>query len=147
VVLLHQHPADLCGFWPYAVYLSKRGLQALAIDLRCEPTAPSGSPILDGSTPLDTGSAAKRLSVPVLFAVARDDPNVPVESVQALYRMAPVRDKQLAILGGSSTGLHGWDLLGGVNGASFTPFAAKVAGFVGQGLERQDGSGPGGWSR
>ncbi len=35
VVLLHQHPADLCGFWPYAVYLSKRGLQALAIDLRC----------------------------------------------------------------------------------------------------------------
>jgi hypothetical protein len=27
VVLLHQHPADLCGFWPYAVYLSKRGLQ------------------------------------------------------------------------------------------------------------------------
>jgi alpha-beta hydrolase superfamily lysophospholipase len=35
VVLLHQHPADLCGFWPYAVHLSKRGLQALAIDLRC----------------------------------------------------------------------------------------------------------------
>lgn len=35
VVLLHQHPAGLCGFWPYAVYLSKRGLQALAIDLRC----------------------------------------------------------------------------------------------------------------
>ena len=35
VVLLHQHPADLCGFWPYTVYLSKRGLQALAIDLRC----------------------------------------------------------------------------------------------------------------
>jgi len=35
VVLLHQYPADLCGFWPYAVYLSKRGLQALAIDLRC----------------------------------------------------------------------------------------------------------------
>jgi hypothetical protein len=25
VVLLHQYPADLCGFWPYAVYLSKRG--------------------------------------------------------------------------------------------------------------------------
>jgi pimeloyl-ACP methyl ester carboxylesterase len=35
VVLLHQHPADLCGFWPYAVYLSKRGLHTLAIDLRC----------------------------------------------------------------------------------------------------------------
>jgi pimeloyl-ACP methyl ester carboxylesterase len=195
VVLLHQHPADLCGFWPYAVYLSKRGLQALAIDLRCygESACPQAddarsrvvddvagavaalrahgakrvalvgaslgastallagaalrppvaavvslstgrfdlSTILGGSTPLDTGTAAKRLSVPVLFAVARDDPIVPVEQVQALYRMAPARDKQLAILGGSSTGLHGWDLLGGVNGASFTPFAAKVAGFVG----------------
>ena len=35
VVLLHQHPADLCGFGRYAVYLRKRGLQALAIDLRC----------------------------------------------------------------------------------------------------------------
>jgi hypothetical protein len=35
VVLLHQHPDDLCGFWPYTVYLSKRGLQVLAIDLRC----------------------------------------------------------------------------------------------------------------
>ena len=55
------------------------------------------STILGGSKPLDTYSAAKRLTVPV-------------EQVQALYRMAPARDKQLAILGGSSTGLHGWDL-------------------------------------
>jgi pimeloyl-ACP methyl ester carboxylesterase len=194
VVLLHQHPADLCGFWPYAVYLSKRGLQALAIDLRCygESACPQAddaksrvvddvagavaalrahgakrialvgasmgattallagaalrppvaavvslstgkfdlATILGSSKTLDTYSAAKRLAVPVLLAVARDDPNVPVEQVQALYRMAPARDKQLAILGGSSTGLHGWDLLGGTNGASFTPFAAKVAGFV-----------------
>jgi dienelactone hydrolase len=86
--------------------------------------------ILGGSRPLDTYTAAKRLTVPVLFAVARDDPNVPVELVKVLYRVAPARDKQLAILGGSSTGLHGWDLLGGTNGAGFTPFAAKVAGFV-----------------
>ena len=88
------------------------------------------STILGGSTPLDTYSAAKRLTVPVLFAAARDDPNVPVEQVQALYRMAPARDKQLTILAGSSTGMHGWDLLGGANGAGFTPFAAKVADFV-----------------
>jgi alpha-beta hydrolase superfamily lysophospholipase len=193
-VLLHQHPADLCGFWPYAVYLSKRGLQALAIDLRCygESACPQTddaksrvvddvagavavlldhgakrvalvgaslgastallagaslrppvaavvslstgkfdlSTILGGSRPLDTYSAAKRLTVPVLFAVAQDDPNVPVEEVQALYRMAPAKDKQLAVLDGSLTGLHGWDLLGDTNGAAFTPFAAKVAGFV-----------------
>jgi pimeloyl-ACP methyl ester carboxylesterase len=194
VVLLHQYPADLCGFWPYAVYLSQRGLQVLAIDLRCFgvsacPQADDAkgrvvddvagavavlrahgarrvalvgasmgattallagadlrppvaavvslstgkfdlSTVLGGSRPLNTYTAAKRLTVPVLFAVARDDPNLPVELVKALYRVAPARDKQLAILGGSSTGLHGWDLLGGTNSAGFTPFAAKVAGFV-----------------
>lgn len=194
VVLLHAYPADLCGFWPYAVYLSQRGLQALAIDLRCfglsacPQAADAKSRVVDdvagavaalrahgatrvalvgasmgattallagaalrppvaavvslstgrfdlatllgGSTPLDTYRAARRLRVPVLFAVARGDPNVPVAQVQALYRMAPARDKQLVILGGASRGRHGWDLVGGAHGAGFTPFAAKVAGFV-----------------
>ena len=194
VVLLHAYPADLCGFWPYAVYLSQRGLQALAIDLRCfglsacpqtddaksrvvddvagavaalrahgakrialvgasmgattallagaalrPPVAAVVSlstgkfdlaTLLGGSTPLDTYSAAKRLSVPVLYAVARNDPNVPVAQVQALHRMTPAKDKQLVVLGGASSGRHGWDLVGGVRGADFTPFAAKVAAFV-----------------
>ena len=35
VVLVHQYPSDLCGFWPFADYLAKRGLRAFAIDLRC----------------------------------------------------------------------------------------------------------------
>ncbi|MFB9236310.1 alpha/beta hydrolase [Plantactinospora siamensis] len=35
VVLVHEYPADLCGFWPYAVYLSQRGLHVLDLDLRC----------------------------------------------------------------------------------------------------------------
>jgi pimeloyl-ACP methyl ester carboxylesterase len=35
VVLAHKYPSDLCGFWPFADYLAKRGLRALAIDLRC----------------------------------------------------------------------------------------------------------------
>jgi dienelactone hydrolase len=35
VVLAHQYPRDLCGFWPFADYLAKRGLRAFAIDLRC----------------------------------------------------------------------------------------------------------------
>ena len=35
VVLVHQYPSDLCGFWPFADYLGKRGLRAFAIDLRC----------------------------------------------------------------------------------------------------------------
>jgi alpha-beta hydrolase superfamily lysophospholipase len=35
VVLVHQYPSDLCGFWPFADYLAKKGLAAFAIDLRC----------------------------------------------------------------------------------------------------------------
>jgi pimeloyl-ACP methyl ester carboxylesterase len=35
VVLLHEYPADLCGWWPYANYLADRGMRALAIDMRC----------------------------------------------------------------------------------------------------------------
>ena len=32
VVLVHQYPSDLCGFWPFADYLAKRGLRAFAIE-------------------------------------------------------------------------------------------------------------------
>src|SRR6266516_5177384 len=35
VVLVHEYPADLCGFWPFAAYLSHKGIRAFAIDLRC----------------------------------------------------------------------------------------------------------------
>jgi len=35
VVLVHEYPDDLCGSWPVADYLAKRGLRAFAIDLRC----------------------------------------------------------------------------------------------------------------
>jgi pimeloyl-ACP methyl ester carboxylesterase len=43
VVLLHELPNDLCGFWPYAVYLAGRGMRVLDIDLRCsgESTCPA----------------------------------------------------------------------------------------------------------
>jgi pimeloyl-ACP methyl ester carboxylesterase len=35
VVLAHQYPADLCGWWPYAVYLSRLGFRVLLFDFRC----------------------------------------------------------------------------------------------------------------
>jgi pimeloyl-ACP methyl ester carboxylesterase len=35
VVLVHQYPADLCGFWPYSVYLAHKGLRVLDLDVRC----------------------------------------------------------------------------------------------------------------
>jgi pimeloyl-ACP methyl ester carboxylesterase len=35
VVLVHEYPNNLCGFWPYAVYLAGKGMRVLDIDLRC----------------------------------------------------------------------------------------------------------------
>ena len=35
VVLLHEYPNNLCGFWPYAVYLAGKGLRVLDVDRRC----------------------------------------------------------------------------------------------------------------
>jgi alpha/beta superfamily hydrolase len=34
-VLIHEYPRDLCGWWPYARYLSRHGVRALLFDLRC----------------------------------------------------------------------------------------------------------------
>jgi len=35
VVLAHEYANDLCGAWPFANYLAKRGLRVFAIDMRC----------------------------------------------------------------------------------------------------------------
>jgi pimeloyl-ACP methyl ester carboxylesterase len=35
VVLLHEYPGPMCGWWPYAVYLAAHGVQALLFDFRC----------------------------------------------------------------------------------------------------------------
>jgi alpha-beta hydrolase superfamily lysophospholipase len=35
VVLAHEYDNDLCGAWPFANYLAKRGYRVLAIDMRC----------------------------------------------------------------------------------------------------------------
>ena len=34
-VLVHEYPGPMCGWWPYANYLSRHGVQALLFDLRC----------------------------------------------------------------------------------------------------------------
>jgi pimeloyl-ACP methyl ester carboxylesterase len=39
-VLIHEYPRDLCGWWPYARYLSQHGVRALAFDLRCFGDSP-----------------------------------------------------------------------------------------------------------
>jgi pimeloyl-ACP methyl ester carboxylesterase len=45
VVLAHEYPASLCGWWPYANYLAKRGFHVLLFDFRCfgESACPTGA--------------------------------------------------------------------------------------------------------
>ena len=58
VVLAHE-VGDLCGAWPYANYLAKRGYRAFAIDMRCF-----------GRSACPQGAAAGRVVDDVLAAVA-----------------------------------------------------------------------------
>jgi pimeloyl-ACP methyl ester carboxylesterase len=35
IVLLHEYPADLCGWWPFAVSIARHGYRVLLFDFRC----------------------------------------------------------------------------------------------------------------
>ncbi len=35
VVLLHEYPGPMCGWWPYAVYLAHHGIHTILFDFRC----------------------------------------------------------------------------------------------------------------
>jgi dienelactone hydrolase len=184
VVLAHQSNSDLCGFWPYAVFLSQQGLRVLDIDLRCSGSSDcpdaeaagrvandvagaaaelrrqgAGSVALVGASlggmasllagaaaqppvdavvslsgpqrfnDLDATSALARLTRPVLFVIARDDPYVTVDEVRSQYRATRSADKRIMVLGAPYTGSHGWDLLTDGKGG-WTPIAHQVAGFV-----------------
>jgi dienelactone hydrolase len=59
VVLAHEYASDLCGAWPFANYLAKRGLRAFAIDLRCF-----------GRSACPAGAAAGRVADDLVAAVA-----------------------------------------------------------------------------
>jgi pimeloyl-ACP methyl ester carboxylesterase len=47
-VLIHEYPADLCGWWPYADYLAHHGVRALIVDLRCFGDSECPGPYGDG---------------------------------------------------------------------------------------------------
>src|SRR5881394_2420106 len=40
VVLGHQYPAELCGWWPFAVYLAHHGVRVFLFDFRCMGQSP-----------------------------------------------------------------------------------------------------------
>jgi len=82
---------------------------------------------------LDSLTAARRLGVPVLFAVAAGDSLVSVATMRRLYLVAPVRAKRLMVLAEGAG--HGWELLGGAAGSEWSPLAVTVAGWI-QGRHR-----------
>ena len=58
-VLIHEYPRDLCGWWPYAEYLSAHGVRALLFDLRCFGNSPC--PSGRGHATTDVAAAAAEL--------------------------------------------------------------------------------------
>jgi dienelactone hydrolase len=67
----------------------------------------------------DTGADdtvdARRLEVPVLFAVAPADRYCRLDKLQVLYAATPAHPKQFITLS-ELPGIHGWDLLTDLNG-------------------------------
>lgn len=135
MVLVHEYPADLCGFWPFTDYLGRRGLRAFAIDLRCfgRSACPQGD--ARGRVVDDIAAAVAELRhrgvTRVALVGASNDRYAPVGETRAMYRAAAkARDKRLEVLSGPFDGLHGWELFtDGASGAP-TPVAAKVAAFI-----------------
>jgi pimeloyl-ACP methyl ester carboxylesterase len=60
-VFLHESPADLCNWWPFAGAIEKAGVHALLLDLRCfgESACPKGAGSVDPAA--DVAAAVARL--------------------------------------------------------------------------------------
>jgi esterase/lipase len=61
-VLIHEFPGPMCGWWPYAAYLSRHGVRALLFDLRCF-----------GESECKTGRGHATTDVAAAMRVLRDD--------------------------------------------------------------------------
>jgi pimeloyl-ACP methyl ester carboxylesterase len=183
-VLIHEYPGPMCGWWPYAAYLSRHGVRALLFDLRCfgDSECKTGrghatadvaaamkalredgarsvalvgasmggaiavvaaarlhpAALVDLSGERDTaaltpgiranaGAAARDVTAPALFVVARKDRYVPVSDMRAVYERAPSRSKRLVVLPVEAG--HGWGMLLGLT-AQWSPLAPQVAAFI-----------------
>lgn len=132
VVLAHEYPNDLCGSWPFADYLAKRGLRAFAIDLRCfgRSACPEGDARGRVVDDLNAGAAVEQLTVPTMLVVATNDRYVSVEKTRTMYQAVRNRDKRLEVLSGPFDGQHGWQLVNDPATGEFSSAAAKDAAFL-----------------
>jgi hypothetical protein len=75
----------------------------------------------------DAGAAARHVSAPALFVVARRNPVSPVRDMRAVAARARSATKRLIVLPASAG--HGIDLLAGT-GTEWSPLAKEVAAFI-----------------
>jgi dienelactone hydrolase len=76
----------------------------------------------------DAATDARRLRVPILFAVSPEDRFCPLEKMRATYRLVPSRPKRLVVVSDRAE-VHGWDLLTDDDG-NWTPLADTVTDWV-----------------
>lgn len=79
-------------------------------------------------TGADNAANARRLRVPILFAVAPNDRSCSIEDMRALYRLVPSQPKRLIIVGDQS-GPHGWDLVADASGSP-SALGLRVASWI-----------------
>jgi hypothetical protein len=157
VVLIHEYPGPMCGWWPYAAYLARHGVRAMAALRRdgARTVALAGASmggsiavvaaarlhpaaLVDLSGERDTATltpgiranaigAAHGVRAPALFAVARGDRYVSVGDMRSVFNAASSRRKRLVVL--PAVAGHGWEMLLGLR-TTWSPLARRVAAFV-----------------
>jgi dienelactone hydrolase len=60
IVFIHEYPADLCGWWQFAVHAARRGMHAMLFDMRCLGRSGCGAKGRDGAVS-DVRAAIERL--------------------------------------------------------------------------------------
>jgi esterase/lipase len=75
----------------------------------------------------NAGAAARDVTAPALFAVARNDRYVPVSDMRAVFASAASRTKRLVVL--PAIAGHGWGMLLGLR-TEWSPLARQVAAFI-----------------
>jgi pimeloyl-ACP methyl ester carboxylesterase len=106
-----------------AVVAAARLHPAAVVDLSGERDTSGLTPGIDA----DAGAAARGVTAPALFAVARGDRYVPVADMRAVARRVRSTTRRVIVLPAGAG--HGWDLMFGT-ATEWSPLAATVTAFI-----------------
>jgi pimeloyl-ACP methyl ester carboxylesterase len=67
VVLGHEYPSELCGWWPFAVYLARHGVRVFLFDFRCMGQSPCPSGGSDVDDMVGAAAELRRLGATKVF--------------------------------------------------------------------------------